>query len=180
MSPLPAAPKVLSSGYSVQKKEEKLYIINHHTGSLYIMLFIFALIGAITSMNAIIVPIFIYNEGDNPLLPGTIILGGALLIWYFFSLVRKAIKRRHCKPIGECDVLVIIDLKKNSLCDANERQLASLQQVYLQKKFQFSSSDPAYALVWPTGEKIIVRGNVFAGGVANVVNALQGYGISVR
>ena len=125
-------------------------------------------------------PLAVHAEGDNILLPTLIIFSIALVAWYVFYLVRKTIQKRHRTPIPECDVLLIIDLKNRTLCDADENQLAPLQHVSLQKQFQLASSSPAYAVVWPTGKKVIARGNPFAGGVSSVVEALQQNGIALH
>jgi len=174
-----ATPPVFSSGYSVQHQGDKLYLVEHHTFHLYTVGFVTALIAVLVSVNTFMVPILIHSEGQSPVIPGVILFAFALAAWFAFYRVRRTIQRRHRTPLSECDVLAIIDLKRNVLCNAQEAPLAPLEQVFLRKQFRVSSSSPAYALVWPDGNTLVFRGNVFSGGGSAPIDTLQRHGIRV-
>jgi len=146
---------------------------------MYTVGFILALLCFICSMNAIILPIMLSDQGQPFVLAG-ILISIAVLSGFLFSRVIKRVKVRHRQPISECNILCTIDLDARSLCDGEGRFLASLDEVSLRRQFQFGSSSPAYSLVWTTGKRLIVRGNPFAGGAGGVVDALKRHGIPVQ
>lgn len=170
-------PQYLSSGYSVQKQEEKLYLINHHTSGLYVVGFVTGLITFICSMNMIIIPSVLYSEGEDFSIVLVILLCLSLVAGLSFFLIRKTVMKRHRLPIEDCDIIAIIDLEQQTLLEKNGDILAPLSSVSLKKRFQMSSSAPSFALSWPNGERIVVRGNAFAGGSDAVVRALHQHGI---
>ena len=172
-----SAPKYLASGYSVQESDGKLYLINHHTSGFYVIGYIIALFTFILGINSLVIPFFLYSEGENYLLAAAILFPLTLVASAALFWIRKTVMSRHRRPIAQCDVLAIIDLQKRSLLERDGRLLSSLDDVHLQKQLQLTSSAPSFALVWPEGKRTIVRGNAFAGGNTAVVNALRQHGI---
>ena len=144
---------------------------------LYNLGFVTALIGFISIMNLIFLPLALLSEGEESALVLCILVLVVFLFCGATVYIRKTVMKRHRKPLLECDILLIIDLEEQVLLGKDEKHLADLSQVQFRREFQLTSSLPAYTFVWPEGKMVIVRGNIFAGGSDAIIQALKRHGI---
>lgn len=134
--------------------------------------FVLALIGFIFVINGV-VQVAIAISGKGMLLLGLILVAvgaGALFLW---RLAARAVKRRRERPLEQLPTLLILDLPRGLVLDANGSVLAPLGSLRFTRQMQATSSSRRLVAEWPGGGRTLVRGNPFAGGLSDVVSELE-------
>jgi hypothetical protein len=156
-----------SSGVAVYEQGSELWVVPQPTSWRYTAVFVLGIITLITGVNGAIFCLSGRFAFGAPI-AGAALIGG-LLIYALVSQIRS----RHRRVPEERDAAVILDFAGRRLLDPGRRPLADLAAVRLGRRFQFGSSAPALEISWPGGSRILVRGNAFAGGIADVEEVLQ-------
>lgn len=167
-----------ASGVALRKQEEQLLFVDLGTGWTTTTGFVLALLAFILGVNGF-VQLLLAATGDGYAALGVTLL---LLAGVFAAVLNKVVRFSRAqsrRPTYELRVLVVVDLATQTLREAGGSPIAPLSKVQFRRRFQFTSSAPALAAEWPEGSRVLVRGNVFAGGVQGFEDALRGQGLSV-
>ncbi|HEV7782410.1 MAG TPA: hypothetical protein VGO58_14145 [Chitinophagaceae bacterium] len=166
-----------SSGTVIYEDGKRLYISKRPAQWTTVFLFVTGLLSLILLINGVI-QLFTQATGSSK--PGIILVGIAV----FFALVFWRVSLYHKKvsaiPPHELQHIAIVDLENNNLLDAQQNVLTPLDQAWLTRKMQISSSSPELIISWGRGSLSIVKGNPFSGGIARIERALLSKGIRGR
>jgi hypothetical protein len=166
-----------SSGTVIYETGNKLYISKRPAQWTTVFLFVVGLLALILFANGVLQLVGMKSETANSSLLGIILVGIALL----FSLVFVGVKRHHQKvraiPPQELKHVAIIDLQNNNLLDDQQNILTPLNQAWLTRKMQITSSSPELMIQWNHGQLSVAKGNPFSGGIAGIENVLVSKGL---
>ncbi len=166
-----------SSGTVIYEAGNKLYISKRPATWTSVFLFITGLLALILLINGVLQLTAFKNQ-----IPGSTKLGIVLiLIGLFFTIVfwrvRMYQKKINAIPLPELKNIVIFDFESNNLLDGQQNILTPINQAWLLRKMQLSSSSPELLISWDRGSLSIVKGNPFSGGIARIEKMLLSKGI---
>lgn len=166
-----------SSGTVIYENDNKLYITKKPAQWTSTFLFVTGLLAFILLANGLL-QLFVskMNTPDSPNL-GIILLALGIFFAIIFWRVIAYRKKLNAIPVNELKCICIIDLASNKLLDGQLNLLAPLENVYLSRKMQFTSSSPELLLKWNKNRLTLVEGNPFSGGIAAVEKTLVSKGI---
>lgn len=108
----------------------------------------------------------------NAVAAGILLTVGLVCVWIRRALLRLA-AQWATQEVGPSWILA-----DGKLLDGKRRELAALGDLRCKKVFQVFSSSKALALVWPSGNTVIARGNPFGDSVHGCEQVLQSLGIT--
>lgn len=166
-----------SSGTVIYEAGNKLYISKRPATWTSVFLFVTGLLALILLINGVLQLTAFKNQ-----IPGSTKLGIVLiLIGLFFTIVfwrvRMYQKKINAIPLPELKNIVIFDFESNNLLDGQQNILTPINQAWLLRKMQLSSSSPELLISWDRGSLSIVKGNPFSGGIARIEKMLLSKGI---
>ncbi len=130
--------------------------------------FVAALLAGIAGVNGVIQSV-LAATGDGHPLAAAVLLGLAALAGLALGRV-LAVRRRAAAgpPVPE----LVFDPGAGVLRDADGRVIAALADVRLERRMQLGSSSRALACAWPSGSRVIARGNPFGESVDTIAETL--------
>lgn len=167
----------ISSGTVIYEEGNKLFICKRPGTWIPVFLFVTGLLAIILLINGILQLITLGNQSTGSSTAGIIFILIAVVITIIFWRVKIVQKKINTVPLNELKNIAIIDFNKNRLLDAQQNMLSPVNQTYLLRKMQLSSSSPELMLCWNNGSVSIVKGNPFAGGIAKIEKVLLAKGI---
>ncbi len=166
-----------ASGVALRQRGQQLLFVDLGTNWVYTTAFVLGLLTFILGVNGI-VQLGLAIAGEGILLLGVALTIAASLFGFaLYKLVRRVPTQRQ-KPSEALKVLLILDAQSRQVLASDGTALASFDQIRFVKRFQFGSSSPALAIEWPHGTRVLVRGNVFAGGIQAFLDVLSQQGFS--
>jgi len=155
------------SGVKIVQEQQRLLVVDTGTSALTVAAFVLGLLTLIPG-----------GFGAAMLAVGQIavglgFVGAAALFGAGLVLALRTLRRRRSRPLGELTASLVIDLAARTLCDGCGRVLAPLDRVRFRRKFQIGSSSPALVAAHDGRERLIARGNPFAGGLGTLEDALR-------
>jgi hypothetical protein len=109
----------------------------------------------------------------SPIAAAILLLLGAIL-----GYVALAMRRPTAGGVDAELQSAMFILASGRLLDGKRRDLAAVAEVRYRKVGQLTSSSPALALRWPTGERVIARGSPFGDSVDGLIHVLQRHGVA--
>lgn len=165
-----------SSGTVIYEAGNKLYISKRPATWIPVFLFVTSLLAFILLVNGVL-QLFVFIEDTGSSTPGIILTGAALFFLLIFWRVRLYQKKVNAIPPDELKNMAVLDLRNNNLLDGQLNILTTLDQAWLMRKMQISSSSPELIIHWDRGSLSIVKGNPFSGGIAGIENLLLSKGM---
>jgi hypothetical protein len=130
--------------------------------------FVSALLALILGVNGVVQAVLAATGGGHPV-AAAVLLGLAAAAGAGLRAVLAARRRAAARPpVPE----LVFDPGAGVLRDANGRVIAALADVRLERRMQLASSSRALACAWPSGSRVIARGNPFGEGVDAIADAL--------
>ena len=169
-----------ASGTIVYQNGNKLYISKKPAQWTTTFLFVTGLLTLILLTNGILQLFFLNPSTADTTNLGLILSGAGILFALIFWRVLVYRKKINSTPPESLSCMCIIDLSANTLLDADQNVLSSLDAVRMLRKMQLGSSSPALVLQWNNDAITLVQGNPFSGGIAAVENTLVSKGIRRR
>ncbi len=166
-----------SSGTVMYESENKLYIAKKPAQWTSTALFVTGLLAFILFANGVLQLFAFTTQFRNSQTIGLIATGLGILFAFIFWRIVIYRKKINALPVDEMKWICIIDLSRNLLLDGQQNTLATLQEVQLTRKMQFTSSSPELILKWDKHVLSLVEGNPFSGGIADIEKALASKGI---
>lgn len=164
------------SGVGIYEQGERLLVVDRRTGSLYVAAFVLALLAFVAAVNGVI-QMALSPRGEGSLGLGLVMLSvGGLAAVPLYAVVDR-IKRRHRQGPTAARTVAVFDLAAGELRDGAGRALAPLGQVRLRRRMQLGSSSPKLVAEWGGERLLLARGNPFAGGIAELEDALRRRGL---
>ena len=168
-----------SSGTVIYEAANKLYISKRPASWNPVFLFVTGLLAFILLVNDVLqLSVFIEDTGSS--MPGIILTGAALFFLLIFWRVRRYQKKVNAIPSHELKTIAVLDFENNNLLDGQLNILTQLNQAWLMRKMQISSSSPELIIRWDRGSLNIVKGNPFSGGIAGIEKLLLSKGIKKK
>jgi hypothetical protein len=166
-----------SSGTVIYEASNKLYISKRPATWTSVFLFVTGLLAFILLVNGVLQLTVLKNQIAGSSKLGIILILIAVFITIVFWRVRAYQKKVNAIPLHELKNIVIFDFESNNLLDGQQNILTPINQTYLMRKMQISSSSPELLISWGRGSLSIVKGNPFSGGVARIEKVLLSKGI---
>ena len=173
-SPRPAAVRLAeSSGIALIEQDGRLLVADQGIAWTWTASFVLGLVGFIFGLNGLAQLLLWLLSGEGILLVGLIFLPLGLLGLGGVAALWQRRRRRRALPPDALRLIASFDLRAGVLRDGRGEERCRLGDVRLVRRFQFTASAPCLAAVWPGGSLVLVRGNVFAGGIGAVEGALR-------
>lgn len=166
-----------SSNTVLHESGNKLYISKRPAQWTTVFLFVVGLLALILFANGLLQFTVLKKESDNSTLLGLILMGISLLFALIFWRVKLYHKKVRAIPPHELKHIAIIDLANNTLLDEQQNILTPLNQAWLTRKMQITSSSPELLIQWNGGSISIVKGNPFSGSIGPIEQTLMAKGI---
>jgi len=103
-----------------------------------------------------------------------------LVFIIIFWRVRLYQKKISATPADQLETICTFDFDSNNLLDSRQNILTPINQAYITRKMQITSSSPELLLCWNGGSVGIVKGNPFSGGIASIEKVLLSKGIKKK
>jgi hypothetical protein len=165
-----------ASGIVIYEQGSRVYIGKRPEPWTSTFLFVTGLLTIILFANAVF-QLFAFNEAEGSAKAGMILIFTAIFFVILFWRVWLYHKRIKDVPFNKLPIIAVIDLEKNNLLDSNLQVLTPLNQAYLDRKMQLSSSSAELIIRWKDGSLSLAKGNPFSGGVAPIERVLLSKGI---
>lgn len=166
-----------SSGVVIYEAGNKLYISKSPATWTSTFLFVTGLLAIILLGNGILQLNVFKDQTAGSVTIGIVLLLIGALFAIIFWRVRKYQKKLSATPLHELENICIIDFDSNNLLDGHQNIITPINQAYIIKKMQLTSSSPELLLCWNGGSLSLVKGNPFSGGIASIEKVLQSKGI---
>lgn len=168
---------VESSGIVIYKAGNKLHISKSSSIGTSTFLFVLALLAIILLANGVLqLTVFKDQLPDSEKL-GYILMGIGIIFFFIFLLVWKQYKKQAARPLQLLHSICIVDIENNMLLDSQLKMLAPINEAYITRKMQITSSSPELLLCWNGGTLSLAKGNPFSGGIASLEKVLVANGI---
>jgi len=168
-----------SSGTVIHEEGNKLYISKSRASWTSTFLFVTGLLAFILLANGVLqLTAFKDQFGSSKI--GIILILLAVVFIFIFWRISIYHKKARTTPQNELLTIAIADFEHNILLDGQQNILTPLDQAYLIRKMQLTSSSPELIIQWPRGSLSIVKGNPFSGGIAGIEKLLMSKGIRKR
>lgn len=166
-----------SSGIVIYESGNKLYLSKQSGNAAGTILFVTGLLAFILLGNGILQLTVFKDQIPNSSKLGMLLIGIGLILAFVFWKVRVYQKKQAATPLQQLSTICIIDFETNNLLDGQQRILAPINEVWLTRKLQITSSSPELLLLWNRGSIRIVKGNPFSGGIGDIEKVLLEKGI---
>jgi hypothetical protein len=166
-----------SSGIVIHEAGNKLYISKRPANWTSTFLFVTGLLAFILLVNGVLQLVVFKNQVTGSSKIGIILILIAVFFIILFWRVQVYQKKVRAIPLHELKNIGIFDFESNNLLDGQQNILTPINQAYLMRKMQLSSSSPELIVHWSGGSLSIVRGNPFSGGIAGIEKLLLSKGI---
>ncbi len=165
-----------SSGTVIYEAGNKLYISKRPAQWTTVFLYVTGLLAVIFLANAVLQFAGLTNEIAGSLMQLILILPGIIFAFVFWGVWLHR-KKVNAIPPKELNHIAIFDFESNNLLDGQQNILSPLNQAWLMRKMQITSSSPELIIQWSQGHLSIVRGNPFSGGITGIEKVLLAKGI---
>lgn len=169
-----------SSGTAIYKDGNMLYIVKGRGAGINTFIFLVAILVIILLGNGVLQLTVFKQQIPQSATLGLVFIGAGLAALFVLWRLWLYQKKLRSRPVSQPDYLAIIDKSNNTLLDGQNRMLAPLQQVFIARKMQLTSSSPELLLQWSGGSLTLVKGNPFSGGISAVEQVLLSNGIRKR
>jgi len=166
-----------SSGTIIHEAESRLYISKRPARWISTFLFVTGLLILILFANGMLQLTLFKDETTGTSTIGFILILVALFFAVIFWRVRVYQKKINAIPLHELQHKAIFDFENNNLLDGQQNILTPINQAWLMRKMQITSSSPELLISWNGGSLSIVKGNPFSGGIADIEKTLTSKGI---
>ena len=165
-----------SSNIVAYETGNKLYISKRPATWTSVFLFVTGLLAVILLVNGIL-QLFMVKDATGSSRLGIILIVIAVLFIIVFWKVWLYRKKTNAIPLHQLQTICIFDFESNYLLDAQQNILTPIEQAWLTRKMQISSSSPELIIQWNGGSFNIVKGNPFSGGITGIERVLLSKGI---
>lgn len=169
-----------SSGTIIYEAGNKLYISKSTAGGASTFLFVIGLLAFILLGNGVLQLTVFKNQIPGSTKLGIMFIGIALVFATIFWRVRLSQKKAIAIPPQELKNICVIDFGSNNLLDSQQNILTSINEAWVTRKMQLTSSSPELLLCWNGGSLSIIKGNPFSGGIAGIEKVLLSKGIKKK
>lgn len=166
-----------SSGTAIYEAENKLYLSKSPAPWTSTFLFVTGVLTFILLGNVILQLTVLKDQIPGSSKLGLMLIGISLVIIVVFWRVRLYQKKVNAIPPQQLKNICVLDFGKNKLLDSQQNIIASLDQAWLARKMQLTSSSPELLLCWNGGSLSIIKGNPFSGGIGGIEKVLLSKGI---
>ena len=166
-----------SSGTVIYEAENKLYLSKSPSGGTSTFLFVIGLLAFILLGNGVLQLTVLKNQIPGSTKLGIMLIGIALVFVAIFWRVRLYQKKVNAIPPHQLKKICIFDFGSNNLLDSQQNILTPINQAWITRKMQLTSSSPELLLCWKGGSLSIIKGNPFSGGIAGIEKVLLSKGI---
>lgn len=166
-----------SSGIVIHEDGNKLYISKRRATWTSTFLFVTGLLVVILLGNGVLQLTTFKEQVNGSSTIGMVLIGVGALFTILFWRVWVVRKKAHAIPPHQLEHIAIIDTANNTLLDGQQNILTPLNQAYLMRKMQITSSSPELIIQWANGSLSIAKGNPFSGGIAAIEKVLLSKGI---
>jgi hypothetical protein len=166
-----------SSGTVLCEDGHLLYICRRPATWTPVFLFVSGLLAFILLANGVLQLLVFTKDGTGSTTAGITLLLTGLLFTVVFWRVWLFQKKNRALPLHALKTTAIIDLENKHLLNGQRTVISSLNQVYLTRNLQITSSSPELQLRWQSGSLSIVKGSPFSGGIAEIEKVLRSKGI---
>ncbi len=108
---------------------------------------------------------------------GLLLIGIGVIFAFVFWKIRGYKKKQAAIPLQQLQTICIFDFDTKNLLDSQQRILTPINEVWLTRKMQITSSSPELLLQWNRGSIGIVKGNPFSGGIGEIEKVLVAKGV---
>ena len=169
-----------SSGTVIYEAGNKLYLSKSPASWVSTFLFVTGVLAVILLGNGVLQLTAFKNQIPGSTKLGIILIGIALVLITVFWRVRLYQKKVNAIPPDQLKNICIFDFGSNNLLDSRQNIITPLNQAWLTRKMQLTSSSPELLLCWNGGSVSIIKGNPFSGGIAGIEKVLLSRGIRKR
>ncbi len=166
-----------SSGTVIYEAGNKLYISKRPAQWTTVFLFVTGLLAFILLINGVLQFTVLKDQIPGSTKIGTTLILLAVLFITIFWLVRNYQKKISAIPLHELKNIAVLDFESNNLLDDEQNILSPLNQAWITRKMQVTSSSPELIIQWSHGYISIAKGNPFSGGIAGIEKVLLAKGI---
>lgn len=161
------------NGTEIVDRNDEIWIVQKRSPP-HVLSWIFGLVAFIAIVNALVQGFMgaTQRSSEPAVAAGILLVLGVVCVGILVAL-RRAGARWAEEPVAPSLIIA-----GGTLLDDHRRPLAALADVRYELIWQLFSSSRALALVWPSGDAIIARGNPFGDSVAGCKNALRSRGIT--
>ncbi len=168
------------SGIVIHEAGNKVYISKRRATWTSTFLFVTGLLAVILLANGVLQFTVFKEQANGSPTAGLVLAGMGILFSILFWRVWLYQKKVSVAPLSELKTIAIFDFGTNNLLDGQQNLLAPINQAFLVRKMQLTSSSPELIIHWGSGSLSIARGNPFSGGIAGIEKALVSKGIRKR
>lgn len=161
-----------------EDEEGRLHFADLDLSGVATLRFVFALVTVIASINGL-VQVWMAIAGAVSFVVPLVLWVLAVAFAGLWYLVSRTAKRKRERPVEELRILLVLDRVRGVVADATGHVLAPLDALRFRRAFQPTSSSRRLVAEWPGGQRTLVRGNPFAGGLSDVAYELERLGFRV-
>ncbi len=166
-----------SSGTVIYETGNKLYISKRPATWTSVSLFVTGLVAFILLANGVLQLLSLGTDSTGSSKLGIILIGIAVFFTLVFWRVKLYQKKASAIPLPELKNICIFNFESNNLLDDQQNILTPINQAWLTRKMQLTSSSPELLICWNGGSLSIIKGNPFSGGIAKIEKLLLTKGI---
>ncbi len=166
-----------ASGIVMYEDGSKLYISERPAKWTSVFLFVTGLLTLILLVNGILQLTAFKDDNTSSSAIGFALLGAGILFLLISWRVWLYSKKINAMPLHDLKPIAIFDFQNNQLLNGQQRLLAPIDQVWMSRKMQITSSSPELIVSWANGSLSLVKGNPFSGGMAAIEKALSAKGV---
>lgn len=170
----------VSSGVALRKQGNLLHFFDLGTNAFAIAAFVFGVLAVITTGNGLLQIWLALTDQGELLLAGAglatfgIAAGAAVIA----CLRAKAARER--RPSSDLPLLATLDLDQQVLRDGTGQVLARLSDIHFEARYALGSRTRRLSVRWAGGERHLVNGTPFGGGLWAIQSELERRGFVVR
>lgn len=169
-----------SSGIALYEEGNKVYVTKSGAGATATILFVTGLLAFLLLINGILQLTTFKDQVPGASKLGYILLGLGLLFAIIFWQVRAYQNKAKAAPPETLQHVCIFDFETNNLLTGQQQVISPINQAYLTRKMQLTSSSPELLVCWNGGSLSLVKGNPFSGGIGDIEKVLVAKGVRKR
>lgn len=162
---------------AVYEKDGSLYILKKPAAWISTALFVTGLLSFLLLTNGMVQLLVFKKPATGLSMAGIILALSGILILLIFWRILIYRKKTASIPPDALECICIFALDTNKLLDGNENLLASLDNVYITRQMQITSSSPKLILRYGGNTITVAKGNPFSAGIGALENILISKGI---
>ncbi len=164
------------SGYILHEHGPIVRLSNRELGE-WTLPYWFALAWSGTAFVGFVVACAMLIAGESGALIAVAVCGGiSAVIGPIALLIHRMLRRKNERPIAELPIVAEFDRARNEFRDGSGNVIAPLTATQLRVAFLFTSSGKGLRAVYPGGQRMIAKSDVFAGGFDDIFTALRRLG----